>query len=191
MNITESTIEQATLDWFKELDYSILYGPDIAPGELFSERANYGDVILSERLRNALTTINPEIPPEAIEDAHRKLTRVIHEAPNLYVNNHYFHRILTEGLDIEYRNSEGRIVGDKVWLIDFENIDNNDWLVVNQFTVIEGQNNRRPDVVVFINGLPLGLIELKNPGDEEATVKTAFNQFQTYKAEISSLFPYN
>lgn len=191
MNITESIIEQATLDWFKELDYSILYGPDIAPAELFSERASYSDVILSERLHNALTTINPEIPPEAIEDAYRKLTRVIYEAPNLYTNNHHFYRILTEGLDIEYRNSEGRIVGDKVWLIDFENIDNNDWLVVNQFTVVEGQNNRRPDVVVFINGLPLGVIELKNPGDEEATVKTAFNQFQTYKAEISSLFPYN
>jgi len=182
--ITESVIEQATLDWFKELDYSILHGPDIAPGELFSERASYSDVILSERLRNALNTINPEIPQETIEDAYRKLTRVIHESPNLFANNHRFHKILTEGLDIEYRNSEGRIVGDKVWLIDFNNIDNNDWLVVNQFTVIEGQNNRRPDVVVFINGLPLGIIELKNPGDEEATVETAFNQFQTYKAEI-------
>lgn len=189
--ITESIIEQATLDWFKKLKYSVLNGPDIAPGELFSERTSYSDVILSERLHNALITINPEIPQEAIEDAYRKLTRIIHESPHLYENNHRFHKILTEGLDVEYRNSEGRIVGDKVWLIDFNDIENNDWLVVNQFTVIEGQSNRRPDVVVFINGLPLGVIELKNPGDEEATVKTAFNQFQTYKADIPSLFPYN
>lgn len=191
MNITESIIEQATLDWFKGLGYSILNGPDIAPGELFAERTSYSDVLLENRVRAALANINPAIPQEAIEDAYRKLTRTIHESPLLYANNHRFHKMLTDGVDVEYKNTEGRIVGDKVWLIDFENPKNNDWLAVNQFTVVEGQNNRRPDIVVFVNGIPLEVIELKNPSDENATTKDAFNQFQTYKKEIASLFPYN
>jgi len=173
------------------LGYSILNGPDIAPGELFAERASYSDVLLEKRVKSALANINPDVPQGAIEDAYRKLSRTIHESPLLAVNNHHFHKMLTDGLDIEYKNSEGRIVNDKVWLIDFKNLDNNDWLAVNQFTVIEGRNNRRPDIVIFINGLPLGVIELKNPADENATTKDAFNQFQTYKNEISSLFPYN
>ena len=191
MNITESVIEQATLDWFKGLGYSILNGPDIAPGELLSERKSYSDVILESRLRSALTKINSSIPPEAIEDAFRKLTRAVHESPLLSANNHRFHRMLTDGVDVEYKNSEGRIVGDKVWLINFEMPDNNDWLAVNRFTVAEGQSNRRPDIVIFLNGLPLGVIELKNPADENATIKDAFNQLQTYKNEIPSLFHYN
>lgn len=191
MNITESIIEQATLDWFKGLGYSILNGPDIAPGELFPERTSYSDIILEGRVRSALTNINSKVPLEAIEDAYRKLTRTILESPLLAVNNHRFHKMLTDGIDVEYKNSEGRIVGDKVWLIDFDTHENNDWLAVNQFTVVEGQNNRRPDIVVFINGIPLGVIELKNPSDENATIKDAFNQFQTYKKEITSLFPYN
>lgn len=191
MLFTESEIEQAALDWFRELGYSILFGPDIAPGELFSERASYNDVLLEGRLRSSLTTINSNIPDDAIEDAFRKLKRVIYESPLLYANNHRFHKMLTEGLDVEYQNAEGRIIGDKVWLIDFDEPDNNDWLTVNQFTVIEKQNNRRPDILVFLNGIPLGIIELKNPGDENATIKTAFTQFQTYKNEIVSLFPYN
>ncbi len=191
MNITESVIEQATLDWFKGLGYSILNGPEIAPGELFAERASYSDVLLENRVRSALANINPSIPQEAIEDAYRKLTRTIHESPLLAANNHQFHKMLTDGIDVEYKNSEGRIIGDIVWLIDFNNHENNDWLAVNQFTVEEGQNRRRPDIVVFVNGIPLGVIELKNPADENATVKDAFNQFQTYKKEITSLFPYN
>ncbi len=190
-SITESTIEQAALDWFKELDYTILHGPGIAPGELFSERAGYSDILLEKRLRSALTKINQEVPQEALEDAFRKLKRTIHESPLLFANNQLFHKMITDGVDIEYRNKEGRIVGDKVWLLDFNNPDNNDWLAVNQFAVIEGRHNRRPDVVVFINGLPLGVIELKNPGDENATTKDAFNQLQTYKNEIVSLFPFN
>lgn len=191
MSITESIIEQATLDWFKELGYSILYGPNIAPEELFAERKSYSDVILEGRLRSALAAINSTIPQEAIEDAYRRLTRAIHESPLQAENNHRLHKMFTDGLDVEYKNPEGRIVGDKVWLIDFKNPDNNDWIAVNQFTVIEGQSNRRPDIVVFLNGLPVGVIELKNPSDENATCKDAFNQFQTYKKEIPSLFPYN
>lgn len=203
-NITESIIEQATLDWFKGLGYSILNGPDIAPGELFAERSSYSDVLLEKRVRTALENINPSIPQEAIEDAYRKLTRTIHESPLLAANNHQFHKMLTDGVDVEYKNSDGRIVGDKVWLIDFNNSDNNDWLAVNQYTVEENRSNpacaaehsvaagrRRPDIVVFINGIPLGVIELKNPSDANATTKDAFNQFQTYKKEIPSLFPYN
>jgi type I restriction enzyme R subunit len=191
LSITESEIEQATLNWFKELGYSILYGPDIAPGELLAERASYGDVILEGRLRSALASINPSIPSEAIDDAYRKLIRAIHESALLYENNYRFHQMLTDGVDVEYKNPEGRIVGDKVWLVDFNDIDNNDWLVINQFTVVEGQNNRRPDIVFFLNGLPVGSIELKNPADENVTIKDAFNQFQTYKKEIPSLFPNN
>jgi type I restriction enzyme R subunit len=191
LNITESIIEQATLDWFKGLGYSILNDPDIAPGELFAERTSYSDVLLEKRVRSALANINPSIPQEAIEDAYRKLTRTIHESPLLAANNHRFHKMLTDGVDVEYKDETGRIVGDKVWLIDFDNPDNNDYLAVNQFTVVEGQSNRRPDIVVFVNGIPSGAIELKNPSDENATTKDAFNQFQTYKKEIPSLFPYN
>lgn len=179
------------MSWFEKLGYAVLSGPDIAPGEMFSERVSYGDVILEGRLRSALTGINPGIPAEAIEDAHRRLKRTIHESPLLYANNHSFHRMLVDGVDVEYRTSDGRIAGDKVWLVDFHNADNNDWLIVNQFTVIEGQSNRRPDVIVFLNGLPVGVIELKNPGDEQATIKNAFQQIQTYKNEIPSLFPCN
>ncbi len=169
----------------------MLNGPDIAPGELFSERASYGDVILEDRVRSSLAGINHAVPAEAIEDAYRKLSRTIHESPLLAANNHRFHEMLTEGVDVEYKNSEGRIVGDKVWLVDFDDPGNNEWLAVNQFTVVEGNSNRRPDVVVFVNGLPLSVIELKNPSDENATTKDAFNQLQTYKKEIPSLFPYN
>jgi type I restriction enzyme R subunit len=197
LNITESEIEQATLDWFKVLGYSILFGPDIAPvgaydnTPLLAERTSYSDVLLENRVRSALSNINTSIPQEAIEDAYRKIVGAYCNTPLLDENNRLFHKMLTDGVDVEYKNSEGRIVGNKVWLVDFNNPENNDWLVVNQFTVIEGQNNRRPDIVIFVNGIPLGVIELKNPSDENATIKDAFNQFQTYKKEIPSLFPYN
>lgn len=135
---TKSEIEQVTLDLFKELGYSILNGYYIAPGELFAERATYSNVISEGRLRSALTVINPSIPQEALEDTYRKLTRAIHESPLLYENNYRFHKMLIEEVDVEYKNSEGRIVGDKVWLVNFNNPDNNDWLAINQFTVIEG-----------------------------------------------------
>jgi type I restriction enzyme R subunit len=133
--ITESIIEQATLDWFEELDYSVLNGPDIAPGELFAERTSYSDVILEGRVRSVLSRINPTIPNEAIEDAYRKLIKTTHESPLLYENNYRFHKMLTDGVDVEYKDDTGRIVGDKVWLADFNNPANNDWLAVNQFTV--------------------------------------------------------
>ena len=187
--ITESVVEEAAIDWLKGLGYQYLPGPDIACDGTKPERASYADVALSDRLRAALGSLNPDIPAEALEDAFKKLTRS--ESPSLILNNRQFHKMLADGMDVEYRTREGRIVGDKVWLVDFADPERNDWLVVNQFTVVEGQRTRRPDIVVFVNGLPLAVIELKNPADENATIKGAFNQFETYKTDIPSLFHYN
>lgn len=185
---TESVIEQAALAWLESLGYKIVFGNDIAPEEPAAERENYGEVILAGRLKDALQRINPNIPAEALEDAFRKVTRP--SSPSLVGNNRSFHKMLADGIEVEYRH-EGRIKGDKVWLIDFENLDNNDWLAVNQFTVVENHINRRPDIVIFVNGLPLSVIELKNAADEKATIWSAFKQLQTYKNEITSLFVYN
>ena len=185
----ESTVEEATLSWFQELGWNILNGPDIASGEPRAERNNYQEAILSQRLSDAIVQLNPDIPNEALEEAFRKL---IHpDSPSLITNNRKFHWWLVDGVEVEYRRPDGSIAGDNARLIDFNNPDNNDWLVVNQFTIIEGHYNRRPDIVVFINGLPLAVIELKNPADEEATIWTAFNQLQTYKQQIPSMFTYN
>ena len=146
-------------------------------------------MVLLGRLRNAVERLNPQIPAEAREEAIRK---VLHpESPSLVVNNRKFHAMLRDGVEVEYRRRDGSIAGDRVRLIDYDDPDNNDWLVVHQFTVIEAGHNRRADVVVFINGLPLGVIELKNPGDENATIWNAFTQLQTYKQQIPSLFVYN
>jgi type I restriction enzyme R subunit len=186
--ISESDIEDATLEVFGGLGYAVLRGPDIAPGELFAERAGYEEVVLAKRLGKSLARINPRIPAEAIEEAIRKVTSA--ETPNLVENNRRFHRFLTDGINVEYRGPD-RIIYDQVKLFDFDEPENNDWLAVNQFTVIEDKNNRRPDVVIFVNGLPLAVFELKNLADENATIRDAFNQLQTYKKDIPSLFPYN
>jgi type I restriction enzyme R subunit len=187
-NFTESTVEQASLELLEGLGYTPLNASDTAPDSPNPERQTYADVILINRLRFALATINPNIPSDAIEDTIKKITRT--DTPNLFENNRRFHKLLTDGIDVEYQ-ADGCTIYDKVWLIDFTNPDNNDWLAVNQFTVIENKNNRRPDVVIFINGLPIGVIELKNPTDENATIQSAFNQLQTYKQDIPCLFPYN
>jgi type I restriction enzyme R subunit len=187
--VVESTIEDATLSWFEELGYAVLNGPTLAPGEMFSERTSYGDVVLEKRLREALARINSQVPSEALDEAVRK---VLHpETASLVENNRRFHHMLVDGVGVEYRREDGSIAGDQVLLVDFKEPGNNDWLAVNQFTVVENGKNRRADVVVFINGLPIGLLELKNPGDENATVRGAFNQLQTYKKDIPNFFPYN
>ena len=187
--VVEATVEDATLAWFEELGYGVLHGGVIAPGEMLAERGSYGDVVLVDRLRGALTRINPQIPAEAIDEAVRK---VLHpETVSLVENNRRFHHMLTDGVAVEYSRDDGSIAGDQVFLLDFDELGDNDWLAVNQFTVIENNRNRRADVVVFVNGLPLAVIELKNPGDENATVKGAFNQLQAYKKDVPSLFPYN
>src|SRR3989338_6018556 len=190
---TESDLEQATLEWFAELGYGVLGGPEIAPppdGER-PERASYLDVVLVERLKSAIARFNPDIPDEAKEEALRKVLRVPTTSPKLIVNNKTFHSMLRDGIDIEYKRPDGSIAGDKVKLLDIVNPDKNDFLAVNQFTVIEERSQRRPDVVIFINGLPVAVIELKNPADTGATIGGAFNQIQTYKSEIPSLFAYN
>jgi type I restriction enzyme R subunit len=187
--IDESIIEQAALDYLESLGYATLRGNDIAPGEPAAERTDYGQVILEDRLRQALARLNPTIPAEALDDAFLKLTRP--EGPTLEARNQQVHRWLIDGVTVEYRHTEGHIAGAQVRLIDFAQPDNNDWLAVNQFTIIENKHNRRPDVVLFINGLPLVLLELKNAADENATIWNAWQQFQTYKAELPTLFSYN
>jgi type I restriction enzyme R subunit len=188
-SLNESVVEEATLDWFAELGYETRHGPEIAPDTPGAERTSYADVVLVDRLHSALARLNPAVPAEIVDEAALKVSRT--ESPSLVENNRRFHWMLTEGVDVEYRDENGRIVYDKVRLVDFDYPDNNDWLALNQFTVIESDHNRRPDVVVFVNGLPLGLMELKNPTDENATLRGAYNQLQTYKREIPSLFPFN
>jgi type I restriction enzyme R subunit len=189
MSLNESHIEEATLEWLDELGYAIGHGPEMAPGEAASERDSFSDVVLKGRLREAIHRLNPAIPAEAREEALRKVLR--HETTSLIGNNRAFHHHLRDGVPVEYKRSDGSIAGDRVRLVDFADPAANDWLAVNQFTVIEGQHNRRPDVILFLNGLPLAVIELKNAADEEATIWSAFSQLQTYKAEIPSLMSYN
>jgi len=185
----ESVVEEAALGYFRELGYETKFGPDIAPDGKTPERKNWDDVVLVDRLKAAIDRINPHLSPQAREDALRKVLRS--ESPNLIISNRRFHEFLANGVDIETRRKEGRIAGDKAWLVDFEHPENNDWLVVNQFAVIENGHSRRPDLVVLLNGLPFAVFELKNPADEQATIWTAYQQLQTYHAEIPSLFHFN
>ena len=185
--ISEDHIEQIIIQEFIDLGYSYVNGTDISPEGIAQER-EYNEVVLKSRLSNAIAKLNTTVPAEAQEEALKKVLRT--DSPNLSQNNYTFHKYLTDGVDVEYRKGE-RIVGDKVWLIDYENPSNNEFLVVNQFTIIESNVNKRPDVILFVNGLPLVVIELKNAVDENATIHSAFNQLQTYKQTISSLFLYN
>jgi type I restriction enzyme, R subunit len=189
MSLNESIVEEAALEWFGELGYAVGHGPHLAPGEPAAERDSFGEVVLVGRLREAIRRLNLAIPEEAREEALRKVLRV--GTPSLTQTNRAFHRMLRDGVPVEYPRADGSIAGDHVRLVDFGEANANDWLVVNQFTVIEGQHNRRPDIVVFVNGLPLGLIELKNAADEDATIWSAYAQLQTYKAEITPLLHYN
>ncbi len=171
--ITENTIEEFAIKLLERLGYQYIYAPDIAPDGEKPERNSYEDVLLTERLQNAIRRINPTIPVDAQEEALKEIQRI--NSPELLANNEAFHRILTEGINVSYQK-DGHQRGDLVWLIDFENPENNDFIVANQFTVIENGNNKRPDVILFVNGIPLVVIELKNPADENATVKSAFKQ---------------
>ena len=187
--LTESDVEQVALDWLANVGWKVAHGPDIAPDTPGAQRNDYGDVVLAQRLRDALAELNRHLPAEALDDAFRKLTRP--EGATLEARNRAFHRMLVEGVTVEHRADDGAIRGAQVRAIDFDEPANNDWLAVNQFTVTENQHTRRPDVVLFVNGLPLGIIELKNPADEDATLWTAWQQLQTYKAELSTLFSMN
>lgn len=189
MQLNESVVEEAALSWFKDLNYAVAHAPHLAPGEIAAERSSFTDVVLVGRLRDAIAQLNPAIPSDAREEALSKVLR--HDSPSLVGNNRAFHRVLRDGVPVEYRRDDGSIAGDHVWLVDFDNPNANDWLAVNQFTVIERQDNRRPDIVVFVNGLPLGIIELKIPEDTDKWFAAAHNQIQTYKQEIPSLMHYN
>ncbi len=188
-SFTESVVEEAALAWLEALGWSVAHGPTIAPGEPGAERRDYSDAVLVGRLRDALAPLNPTLPPEAIDDAFRKLTRP--EGPTLEARNRAIHRLLTDGATVEYRTRDGNMRGAQARVIDFDNANNNDWLAVNQFTVSENKHTRRPDIVLFVNGLPLVLIELKNAADEDATIVSAFKQLQTYAVELPTLFAYN
>ncbi|MGH6885562.1 MAG: type I restriction endonuclease subunit R, partial [Geminicoccales bacterium] len=187
--VTESVVEQAALAWLESAAWQIAHGPDIAPDMPAAERRDYGEVVLAQRLRDALARLNPALPTEALEDAFRKLTRP--EGAELVARNRTLHRLLVDGVTVEYRTREGEIRGAQARVIDFDCVEGNDWLAVNQFTVVENKHTRRPDVTLFLNGLPLAVIELKNAADENVTIWTAFQQLQTYKTEIASLFATN
>jgi type I restriction enzyme R subunit len=186
---TEDHVEQACLDWLEALGYSVLHGPDISPDGYTPERAAYDVTILIDRFKTAFHNINPNLSANAYDDALRKLQQT--DFPSLVEENRRLHQLMVDGVDVNITRDDGSIGTDKARLIDFEDPANNDWVAINQFTVIEGGKNRRPDVVVFVNGLPLVVIELKNPVDEDATIDDAYNQLQTYKDEISSLFRTN
>jgi type I restriction enzyme R subunit len=188
-SFTESVVEEAALAWLDKLGYLVLNGLEIAPGEVLAERENYSQVVLEKRLRWALERINPKAAPESIDEAFNKLLRP--DRPTLVTNNHHIHKHLVEGIEVEYQRPDGSIGGELIQVLDFDNPDNNEFLAVNQFTVVENQIERRPDIVIFVNGLPLAVMELKNPASENATIWSAFNQLQTYKAQIPSLFNYN
>jgi type I restriction enzyme R subunit len=194
-HFTESVVEDAALGWLEGLGYAVVHGPEIAPGEPGSERDDYGQVVLEERLRRALARLNPGLPAEGVEDAFRKLTRP--DGPTMIARNHAIHRLLVEGVNVEYRRPDGSIAGAQARVLDYDHPESNEWLAVNQLTVTENKGTtcraptRRPDVVLFVNGLPLGVIELKNAADENATIWDAFHQLQTYKSEIPALFSHN
>lgn len=186
-SISENEIEEIALGYLKNLGYGYVLGTSISPDGDRPER-QYNEVVLTTRLRDAIDKLNPTLSQDAREDALKKVLRT--DSPNLLINNETFHRYLTDGVDVEIR-TEGGIRGEKVYIVDFEVPENNEFLAINQFTIIEGNQNKRPDIILFVNGLPLVLIELKNAVDESATIKSAYNQIQTYRQAIPSLFTYN
>ncbi|MCL1532469.1 type I restriction endonuclease [Xanthomonas nasturtii] len=187
--LSEAAIEQALLEQLSGLGYAVTSDEAIGPDGRAPERESHDVVVLHQRLADAVNRLNPQLPPEAREDAIRKLTQ--NELPNLLEENRRIHALLTEGVDVEYYADDGVLTAGKVWLLDFDSPENNDWLAVQQFVVISGQTRRRPDVVLFVNGLPLAVIELKAPGSAGANLVGAFNQLQTYKQQIPALFHTN
>jgi type I restriction enzyme R subunit len=189
MNITEDQLEQLCLEWFQSIGYDTICGYDIAPDSDNPERSDYRQVILHGRLLGSLKQINPHIPEATLEQVALQIATP--ETPILINNNKAFHRLLLEGVKVEFKDSTGKEKTDYVQLVDFSNVSNNQFLVVNQFTITGSKGNRRPDVIVFINGLPLAVLELKNPADNNADIWSAYQQLQTYKDEIPDLFMFN
>jgi type I restriction enzyme R subunit len=187
--VRESDVESAALAWLEAAGWQVRPGAEVAPDGLFAERQGFDQVILARRLRDALARLNPTLPAEALADAYRKLTQP--QGSDLLQRNRALHRLLVDGVTVEYRDSSGKVRGAQVRVVDFDHPEDNDWLAVSQFAVVEHRCSRRPDIVLFINGLPLVVLELKNPADEEATLRSAHQQLQTYQAEIPSLFVTN
>jgi len=186
--MTEDQLEQETLSWFAEIGYTLVSGYDIAVDGVSPERRNYVDVLLLERLRSAISRLNPTIPAMAREDAFQQVVNL--GTPELLSANRHFHRLLVSGVPVQYQ-LDGETRGDYVRLIDFTHPHANEWLAVNQFTIKGAKHTRRPDIILFINGLPLVILELKNPTDENADIWKAYDQLQTYKEQIPDVFHYN
>jgi type I restriction enzyme R subunit len=186
--LNESVVEDAALGWLTELGWTVVQGFEVNPESAPSERADYSTVVLEATLREALGRLNPELAPEALDDAARRLGRP--DGATVEARNRAFHRMVVDGVTVEYRD-DGRIRGSQARILDFDDPSNDDWLAVNQFTVVENKIERRPDIVLFVNGLPLGVIELKNPTDPDATIWTAWQQLQTYKTDLPALFSMN
>ena len=185
-NFNENVVEQAALEYFVELGYRRVHGPDIAPGEPDAERSSYDDVILWGRIRDALRRINPGTDATLIDEAVKTVQRAESQSP--IDENARLHQLITEGVPVEHRDDDGQLRTTSLWMVDFDEPSNNDWVAVNQFTIVENGKNRRPDVLVMVNGLPLALLELKNPAAEHATLKSAWNQVQTYRHDIPTVF---
>lgn len=186
--ITENTIEDFAIKLLEHLGYEYIYAPSIAYDGENPERNSYEEILLMHRMAEAVRRINPTVPPAAQEEAIKEIQRI--HSPELLTNNESFHRLLTEGIKVSYQK-DGQQRGDLVWLIDFNTPENNDFIVANQFTVVEDGVNKRPDVILFVNGIPLVVLEIKNAANENTTIKSAFRQIETYKAVIPSLFTYN
>lgn len=184
--LNESTVEDAALEYLSQLGYQTAWGPHLAPGESGEERQSFEQVYVVGRLSSAVRRINPGVDAALIEEALKRLERA--DSQNAVAENFRVHKLLTEGVPVEHRGEDGSVRTVRIWLIDYDEPTNNDWLAINQFTIIENGKNRRPDVLVFVNGIPIGLLELKNPTDEHATLKGAWNQLQTYRHDIPSLF---
>lgn len=187
--ITENAIERLAIERLESLGYSYVYAPTIAPDSNVPERDRFEQVLLLKRLQNAVRRINPTLPFDAQNEALKEVQRI--SSPDVLANNEAFHRLLTEGVPVTKRVEGGEERGDRVWLIDFKNPLNNEFVVTNQFTIVENGNNKRPDIILFVNGLPLVVIELKNAVDEKATLNSAFKQLETYQSIIPSLFTFN
>ena len=189
IGFAESVVEEAALSWLTRAGWSVVNGAHIAPAEAAAERDEFGQVVLTGRLRDALSRLNPTLPADALEEAFRKLTRL--EGADLLTRNHALHRYLVDGITIEYRDKDGVVRGAQARVINFDDSRHNDWLAVNQFAVTEQKRHRRPDIVLFINGLPIAVIELKNAAAEKATIWSAWQQLQTYQNEIPCLMATN
>lgn len=186
-NFTEDLLEEAAIEILQGLGYEYAFGPDISHGGDYEERKDYREFILENRVKDALFKINRDLPAEALEEAYRQV--ITFNSPMLEENNRRFHKLLVEGIEVSFKD-KGHIRTKRAYLVDFNNVQNNEFLVVNQFTIVENEE-RRPDLIIFVNGIPLVLIELKSASDENVGIESAYNQIQTYKKDIPTLFNYN